>query len=243
MDKLRSLELFLATCDGGGFAAAARSCNTDPSTVSKAIARLEAQLGLTLFQRSTRQFRITDAGTHYAHTARQILQTLSSCEEELKHLNDSPRGVLRISSAVCYSHLYLRPLLKEFCHRYPRINLDISVTDLHEDIIDNDIDIAKTPLADIVKLPEAFEFVTPEETKLPLAEGQRLICIGDIHGDCVALREALAIAGVYERGEGNNGRDGEGKPAIDEDGKVKKNLELSGKWIGGNTIVVQTGDV
>lgn len=142
MDKLRSLELFLATCDGGGFAAAARACNTDPSTVSKAISRLEAQLGLTLFQRSTRQFCITDAGKHYAHTARNILRTLSSCEAELKHLNNSPCGTLRISSAVCYGHLYLRPILKEFSQRYPNITLDICISDLHEDIIDSDIDIA-----------------------------------------------------------------------------------------------------
>ena len=142
MDKLRSLEIFLATCDGGSFAAAARMCNSDPSTVSKAIGRLEAQLGLTLFQRSTRQLRITAAGKRYAHTVRKMIRDLSNCEDELKYLNDSPSGTLRINSAVCYAHLYLRPLLRAFCQRYPAIKLELEINDLHMDIIDSDIDIA-----------------------------------------------------------------------------------------------------
>ena len=142
MDKMRTLEIFLATCDGGSFAAAARACNTDPSTVSKAIGRLETQLSLTLFQRSTRQLRITTAGKHYADTVRKMIQDLSSCENELKHLNDSPSGTLRINSATCYGHLYLRPLLFEFCQRYPAIKLDIELNDLHVDIIESNIDVA-----------------------------------------------------------------------------------------------------
>jgi len=142
MDKLRSLELFLATYEGGSFAAAARTCNTDPSTVSKAIGRLEAQLGLTLFQRSTRQLHITEAGKSYAETVHKMIQDLYSCEDELRHLNDSPSGTLRINSAVCYGHLYLRPLLRAFCEQYPAIKLELELNDLHVDIIENDIDIA-----------------------------------------------------------------------------------------------------
>lgn len=142
MDKLRLLEIFLATCDGGTFAAAAKTCDTDPSTVSKAISRLETQLTLTLFQRSTRKLRITAAGKRYADTVRKLMQDLTSCEDELRHLNDSPSGTLRISSAACYGHLYLRPLLPAFCQRYPAIKLELEINDLHVDIIENDIDVA-----------------------------------------------------------------------------------------------------
>ncbi|BBN81490.1 transcriptional regulator [Pseudoalteromonas sp. A25] len=142
MDKLRSLELFIATCDEGSFAGAARICNTDPSTVSKAISRLETQLGLTLFQRSTRQLNITQAGSQYADTVKEMLTRLNHCESALKHLNDSPSGELRISAAVCYGHLYIRPLLHAFCKKYPSISLDLEVTDYHVDIIEQGIDIA-----------------------------------------------------------------------------------------------------
>ncbi|TMP27604.1 LysR family transcriptional regulator [Pseudoalteromonas rubra] len=142
MDKLRSLTLFLATCEEQSFAAAARVCNTDPSTISKAVSRLEAELGVTLFQRSTRQLKITAAGRHYAHTVRSSIQALSSCEDELRQLNDAPRGRLRVNSAVCYGHLYVRPLLKAFCQRYPEITLELSLDDMHVDIIEQDIDVA-----------------------------------------------------------------------------------------------------
>lgn len=142
MDKLRTLEMFLAACEGGSFAAAARTCGSDPSTVSKAIGRLEDQLGLTLFQRSTRALRITNSGKRYARTVRNLLHDLSACELELKQSNDSPSGTLRISSAVCYGHLYLRQLLPAFCQRYPGIKLELELNDLHIDIIENDIDVA-----------------------------------------------------------------------------------------------------
>lgn len=142
MDKLRSLDIFLATCDDGSFAAAARRCHTDPSTVSKAIGRLESQLGVTLFQRSTRQVRITPAGERYALTVRKMMQDLNSCEEEIKQANDTPQGHLRISAAVCYGHLYLRPLLQAFCQAYPKITLELEINDFHQDIIEQEIDIA-----------------------------------------------------------------------------------------------------
>ena len=55
---------------------------------------------MTLFQRSTRQLRITTAGQRYADTVRKMMQDLTTCEDELKHLNDSPCGTLKINSAV-----------------------------------------------------------------------------------------------------------------------------------------------
>lgn len=142
MDKLRTLEMFLATCDGGSFSSAAKLCDSDPSTVSKAISRLEAQLGLTLFQRSTRQLRITQAGRSYASTVRKIIVDLASCEAALQHQNESLSGTLRINSAVCYGHLYLRPILKAFCKIYPDIQIELDINDLHTDIIEQEIDIA-----------------------------------------------------------------------------------------------------
>ncbi len=142
MDKLRSLEIFLATCDSGSFASAAKICHTDPSTVSKSVAKLEQNLGVILFQRSTRKLQITAAGKQYALTVRKLVQELSACEDDLKQSNEAPAGVLHISTAVCYGHLYIRPLLSSFCSKYPKIKLDIEVNDLHVGIIENNIDLA-----------------------------------------------------------------------------------------------------
>lgn len=142
MDKLRSLEIFLATYECGTFAAAAKSCGTDPSTVSKAIGRLESQLQLTLFQRSTRQLKITELGERYARSVRKMLQDLSVCEEELMLSNQSMAGTLRINSAVCYGHLYLRPILNRFRHQHPEIRVELELEDMHVDIIENEIDVS-----------------------------------------------------------------------------------------------------
>ncbi len=142
MDKIRSLRFFIATLDGGSFAAAAKVYGTDPSTVSKAIHRLESDLGIQLFQRSTRQSRLTEAGRRYANTARFVLEELAACEDSLKSHNDALSGQLKINVPVSYGRLYIRPLLKEFCRRYPNITIDIHYDDAYVDIIEQGIDVS-----------------------------------------------------------------------------------------------------
>ncbi|MEH6651904.1 MAG: LysR substrate-binding domain-containing protein [Motiliproteus sp.] len=142
MDKIRSLRFFIASLDGGSFAASAKAYGTDPSTVSKAIHRLERDLGIQLFQRSTRQLRLTDAGRLYANTARRVLGELMACEETLKNQNDAPSGSLKLNVPVSYGRLYIRPLLKEFCQLYPNITIDIHYDDAYVDIIEQGIDVS-----------------------------------------------------------------------------------------------------
>ena len=142
MDKIRSMRFFIATLDGGSFAAAAKAYGTDPSTVSKAIHRLESDLGIQLFQRSTRQLGLTAAGRLYANTARRLLEELTACEETLKSQNDAPSGTLKLNVPVSYGRLYIRPLLKEFCRRYPNITIDIHYDDGYVDIIEQGIDVS-----------------------------------------------------------------------------------------------------
>lgn len=142
MDKIRSLRFFIATLEGGSFAAAAKAYGTDPSTVSKAIHRLESDLGIQLFQRSTRQIRLTEAGRRYANTARFVLDELAACEDSLKSHNDALSGLLKINVPISYGRLYIRPLLKEFCRRYPSITIDIHYDDAYVDIIEQGIDVS-----------------------------------------------------------------------------------------------------
>ncbi|MBL1276103.1 MAG: LysR family transcriptional regulator [Ectothiorhodospiraceae bacterium] len=142
MDKYRALELFIATVDRGSFAAAARQFATDPSTVSKAIKRLESQLGLRLFQRSTRELRLTPVGSQYADTVRCLISQLSDCEDELKIDNESPGGLLRVNLPVSYGRLYMLPIICEFQQQYSNIQLDISFDDAHVDMISQSIDVS-----------------------------------------------------------------------------------------------------
>lgn len=142
MDKFRSLELFLATVDNSSFAASARQFATDPSTVSKAIKRLEDQLGIQLFQRSTRKLNLTPAGAQYANTARNLLCELALCEDTLKNENNAAQGLLKINLPVSYGRLYMQPILIAFHKQYPKIQLDITFDDAYVDIIGQAYDVS-----------------------------------------------------------------------------------------------------
>ena len=142
MDKIRALNFFIATVDSGSFAAASKRFATDPSTISKSIQRLESDLGIQLFQRSTRRLQLTWAGRSYAVTARRILEELQGCEERLREENEAPVGRLRINVPVSYGRRYIRPLLSEFRRRYPQIDIEIQFDDAYVDMIAEGFDIS-----------------------------------------------------------------------------------------------------
>jgi len=142
MDKFRSVSLFLSTIETGSFSATAKKHATDPSTVSKAIKRLEEQLGLQLFYRSTRQLSLTSSGEEYAEMVGSFLHQLNSFEEELKSSNDSYSGSLKINLPISYGRLYVLPMLCEFKKQYPEISLDIYFRDQYVDMIADGIDVS-----------------------------------------------------------------------------------------------------
>ncbi|NRF16424.1 LysR family transcriptional regulator [Vibrio coralliilyticus] len=142
MDKIRTLRFFVATLERGSFAAAAKKYGTDPSTVSKALHRLESELGIQLFQRSTRQLNLTSAGHQYARTARLVLDELSACEEALQQSNRLPSGTLKVNLPVSYGRRYIQPLLANFRQLYPNIALEIQFDDAYLDMIEHGIDVS-----------------------------------------------------------------------------------------------------
>lgn len=142
MDKIRTLALFMSTIESGSFSATAKLHATDPSTVSKAIKRLENQIGIQLFYRSTRKLSLTSAGEKYANTVGNLYQQLESYEEELKSENNQHSGSIKVNLPVSYGRLYVLPMLCEFQKIYPDIQLDISFNDEYVDMISNAIDIS-----------------------------------------------------------------------------------------------------
>jgi len=142
MDKFKAIALFMSTTNTGSFAGTAKLHATDPSTVSKAIKRLESQLGLQLFYRSTRQLSLTTAGKKYAETVGSLYQQLETCEDELKSSNESHSGVLKISVPISYGRAYVQPMLCQFKARYPEISLDVSFKDQYVDMISEAVDVS-----------------------------------------------------------------------------------------------------
>ncbi len=141
MDKLNLLRMFLCVVDAGSFAKAAVALGASASTVSKAIGRLEQELGLVLFYRTTRQLRLTESGSIYAKTARSLLAELEICESSLQQGNEQPQGKLRINAPHSYGRLYVLPLLAEFNRLFPNIQLEMNYNDVYVDIIEQGVDI------------------------------------------------------------------------------------------------------
>lgn len=141
MDKLSLLKQFICVVEQGGFAAAAKELGQSPSTISKSIARLESHLAFKLFYRSTRQVRLTAAGSSYLNTASITLRNLEEAEQQLRNDNDEYRGLLRINLPISYGRLYVLPLIAKFNQCYPQINLQLSFNDRYVDMIEKGIDL------------------------------------------------------------------------------------------------------
>lgn len=142
MDKFRALTLFSSTVKTLNFTETAKLHATDPSTVSKAIKRLEEQLGLQLFNRSTRQLKLTSAGVRYAKITEELMFKLKEQEEELRQNSGEVKGTLKVNLPVSYGRLYILPMLSLFKKKYPYIELDVRFCDEYVDMIQESIDIS-----------------------------------------------------------------------------------------------------
>lgn len=142
MDKLNLITIFLKVAECGSFSGAAVELGYDPSTISKAIQKLEAHLNCALFIRTTRSIQLSLNGERYRDECQAILASLSACEQTIANHQDHAKGLLRVNLPVAYGQLYIMPLMSQFRMRHPEIELDISLSDEHIDIASQSIDIA-----------------------------------------------------------------------------------------------------
>lgn len=128
------LALVVAIREGGSLAAAARALNTTPSAVTKRLAALEAALGQRLFQRTTRRVSATSEGDTLCDRARVLLQGFNELEAELQERKIEPTGAIRLAATFGFGRLWLGPALAEFQARYPRIDIELQLTELLPDL-------------------------------------------------------------------------------------------------------------
>lgn len=139
---LSDLALLIEVARLGSFAAAAKAIGTDPSSVSRSIAGLEAELGVRLFQRTTRRLSLTEAGDLYLTRAQPLLEELTRIGVEAREVRAEPRGTLRLTASVTFGQSMLLPLLPAFRKSYPNIALECLFTDQNLDLISDRIDLA-----------------------------------------------------------------------------------------------------
>ncbi|WP_395774380.1 LysR family transcriptional regulator [Agrobacterium pusense] len=138
MDKLGTLSIFVQAAEGGSFVAASQRLGLSSSAVGKAIARLEQEMGVRLFHRSTRSMTLTEEGSFFLDTCRRVLSELDRAQAQLSRSYSEPHGLLRVSFPL--TGMLLMPAISAFMKAYPDITLDLDFTDRLVDVIEEGFD-------------------------------------------------------------------------------------------------------
>ena len=140
--EINALKVFLDVMRHLSFTEVAKVRGIAPSSVSRSIAGLENELGLRLFQRSTRKLEPTEAGLLYFDRISPMLAALESAHQAAVDVDEEPRGTLRVSSGVVIGEHHIVPLLPELAKKYPLLNIELILTDAYLDLIEQRIDVA-----------------------------------------------------------------------------------------------------
>ncbi len=160
------LSTFILVADRSSFTAAAAEAGTAKGVVSKRIVQLEAQLGHPLFRRTTRSVHLTPAGEMFLDTARKIMLELEAGTEALSSLRSEPSGPVRMTAPVSWGTEVLAKLVPRFLQEYPRIEVELILSDGLMDLAHERIDIAlRMTVAPL-----------PDQVAIPLADLERLLC-------------------------------------------------------------------
>lgn len=142
MDKLSALSMFVATAEHGSFSRAAEQLGKTPSALTKAIGHLEAELGSRLFERSTRRLALTEAGSLYLETARQVLESLRQAGEEIGQLQQHLSGSLRLTAPLAFGPAFLNDVSSAFLAAHAQLKLHVSLSDSYVDLLEGGFDLA-----------------------------------------------------------------------------------------------------
>jgi DNA-binding transcriptional LysR family regulator len=142
LDRLTGLIAFAKAASLGSYTAAARALSISPSAVSKSVQRLERQLELSLFTRTTRSLTLTPEGRDLHERALRLLHEAEQIEQAALAVRAEPSGTLKVTAPIPIGVQLLGPALPRFHERYPRLVVDLRLSDRRFDIVDEGIDVA-----------------------------------------------------------------------------------------------------
>lgn len=142
MHGLQQFVAFAETAKHGSFAAAARELGSAPSTLAKAVGRLEAALGLRLFHRTTRQVSLTPDGERLFARCQRVLAEIDELQADAAGARAAPSGTLRIDMPIVFGRRVMLPLLARLVRRHPALQLDARLSDAFVDLVKEGIDVA-----------------------------------------------------------------------------------------------------
>lgn len=133
---------FVAVSETESFTKAAARLGISTAQVSRQVSALETRLAAKLFHRTTRKVSVTEVGRVYYQHCRQVLDGLDEAERAITNLQTTPRGLLKITAPVTYGEGTIAPLINDFLTLYPELEVQMNLTNLKVDLVDQGYDLA-----------------------------------------------------------------------------------------------------
>ncbi|WP_347555851.1 LysR family transcriptional regulator [Robbsia sp. KACC 23696] len=166
MESIADIRLFVEAANLGGLSAAGRKLNLSPAAASARLMRLEADLNVRLFERTTRNLRLTEEGRSYLEHCQLAVQALDDGHAALQAGRSVVRGRVRLSATCDFGRYVLNDWLNAFNALYPDVVLSVVLTDSKVNLLRDEIDLAIR-----FGMAEDSSFVAR-----PLAPNRRLLC-------------------------------------------------------------------
>ncbi|MEM7017411.1 MAG: LysR family transcriptional regulator [Pseudomonadota bacterium] len=135
------MNVFIAVAEEEGFSPAAKRLHMSPPAVTRAIASLEAHLGIKLLNRTTRHVRTTEAGQRYLEDVRRVLADINAADEAAIGINAAPKGQLSVTAPVLFGKRFVLPGVVEYLRRYPETKVSAVFLDRVVNLLEEGFDV------------------------------------------------------------------------------------------------------
>ena len=141
MDKLKAMQTFTRIADEGSLTAAARALGSSLPAVVRSLAALERELGVRLFNRTTRRVALTEDGRQYLERCRHVLAAVDDAERAVRGDAAAASGQLTVTAPVLFGQLHVAPAITRFLRRHPQVQVNAILADRVVSLLDEGIDV------------------------------------------------------------------------------------------------------
>jgi DNA-binding transcriptional LysR family regulator len=208
MDRLDALRVFVAVAERLSFTLAARDLRISATAASRAIADLEAGLGVALLRRTTRSVGLTAEGAGYLQRCRAVLADLDEADRSLRGEDAEPRGGLIITAPVLFGRMHVSPVVSDLIRAHPALDVELTLTDRIVRLVEEGVDVA-VRIADLAD--SALHAVRVSETRRVLAASPAYLAergtpqtLSDLRHHQQIVFDAFAPNGEWRFGPGRS---------------------------------------